>query len=135
MSLGIINGGVTVISAERVPWQHDDDPMVKALCDSRGVVMFERGGKSDAICMRDIAIIWERTGARFRAFPLAPAPARVPVVRWPMWCVTVPIEDGLLAVTYDDKLGRGCVAMAGAAKAIGRNQLAALVRTFKEWPL
>lgn len=65
--LGCVNG-VPVVSAARVPWKPDDDSDVVVRCDSRGLVMFDGGGKSDAVIIEDRAIIWERTGERFRAF-------------------------------------------------------------------
>ncbi len=127
--LGTVNG-IAVISAARVQWKVDDDPEVRALCDARGLVLFDAGGKSDAICIGDRAILWERNGERFRAFPL---PARQP--RWPMWCVTLPIEAGLLGFTYDDRREQGRVSIDGIARSIGRDQLRGLRRTLGEWPL
>lgn len=67
MTLGTVNG-VRVISAARVPWRDGDDPDVVTRCESRGLVLFDGGGKSDAIVVGGRAIIWERQGERFRAF-------------------------------------------------------------------
>ncbi len=72
--LGEVNG-VPVISAARVPWLHDDDPMVQLHCESRGLVLYDRGGKSDAVVVGGHAIIWERNGERFRAFEVDARPA------------------------------------------------------------
>jgi hypothetical protein len=66
--------GVPVVKVERVAWKPDDDPEVVTRCDARGLVLFEGGGKSDAIVVEGIAMIWERNGERFRGFSLEHAP-------------------------------------------------------------
>lgn len=73
MELGTVNG-VRVLSAARVPFKHDDDAHVRARCEGRALVLFDGGGKSDAVVISGRAVIWERQGERFRAFPLAPRP-------------------------------------------------------------
>lgn len=62
--------GVKVTSVERVPWKETDDPEVVNRCDSRALVLFDGGGKSDALVIEGIAMLWERNGERFRGFEL-----------------------------------------------------------------
>lgn len=90
-NLGTING-VPVIGASSVPWKHDDDPEVVRRCDARGLVLFDAGGKSDAIVIGARAIIWERQGERFRSFPVA-HPAFVRGKQLGLWSVAVPGEE------------------------------------------
>jgi len=89
MAKGTVNG-VPVIGASAVPWQTNDDARVVMSVDSRGLVLFEGGGKSDAIVIGGQAIIWERNGEAFRAFAVdVPASGRDPAKQ------TVPALPGL----------------------------------------
>lgn len=101
MSLGTVNG-VKVTSAERVPWKPDDDPVVRAACDARGLVLFDGGGKSDAIVIGRHAIIWERQGERFRAFDVSPVGGMTRVAKW--WSVGVPgsTSGAMIRVGWDE---------------------------------
>lgn len=92
-ALGHVNG-VAVISAAAVPWKQDDDDAVKQLCASRGLVLFDAGGKSDAIVIGNQAIIWERNGERFRAFPVPELRGVAPSRQERMWAARVPGADG-----------------------------------------
>lgn len=67
--LGIVNG-VNVSSVQRVPWLSSDDVRVLDCCESRGLVLCDGGGRFDAVVVDGVAIIWEREGRRFRAFPV-----------------------------------------------------------------
>lgn len=109
MRLGTVNG-VPVISAERVPWKDDDDAHVRLACESRGLVLFDRGGKSDAVVVGGRAVIWEREGERFRSFPVDAPRAGVVVVggkRGRLWSVAVPSSDigAMVRMEWDELAG------------------------------